>query len=87
MALSEAARDAGADAIMVTPPFYRPIDQETQKRFFRAIADADVLPLWLYHHPPTTWTARVRYGAEPSNGPRSGSTIPRWKCFPIRYLI
>ncbi len=54
LALSEAARNAGADAIMVTPPYYWPVDQETLKRFFCAIADADILPVWLYHHPPTT---------------------------------
>ena len=54
LSLSEAARDAGVDAIMVTPPYYWPVDQQTLKRFFCAIAAAEILPLWLYHHPPTT---------------------------------
>lgn len=46
-----AAGEAGADAIMASPPYYVHIDQEGLKRFFSTLADEGGLPLWLYHQP------------------------------------
>lgn len=52
--LIEAARHAGADGAMVTPPYFSPVDQATLKRFFCFLADEGGLPLWLYHQPAHT---------------------------------
>jgi dihydrodipicolinate synthase/N-acetylneuraminate lyase len=48
------ARAAGADAVMLPPPYYSPIDQETLKRFILTLADEGGLPVWLYHQPAHT---------------------------------
>jgi dihydrodipicolinate synthase/N-acetylneuraminate lyase len=48
------ARAAGADAVMLPPPYYSPIDQETLKRFIVTLADEGGLPVWLYHQPTHT---------------------------------
>lgn len=52
--LADDARQAGADGVMVSPPFYVPVDQETLKRFIWTIADQSKLPVWLYHQPTHT---------------------------------
>ena len=49
-----AAREAGADGVMATPPYFEPIDQKSLKAFFFSLADEGGLPLWLYHHPAST---------------------------------
>jgi 4-hydroxy-tetrahydrodipicolinate synthase len=50
----EAARRAGADAVMATPPYYAPVDQRGMFDFFRTLAEEGGLPLWLYHQPGET---------------------------------
>jgi 4-hydroxy-tetrahydrodipicolinate synthase len=52
--LIEAARQAGADAVMATPPYYAPVDQHGLLAFFRTLAVEGRLPLWLYHQPGET---------------------------------
>jgi len=50
----EAARRAGADAVMATPPYYAPVDQRGLFDFYRTLATEGGLPLWLYHQPGET---------------------------------
>jgi len=50
----EAARQAGADAVMATPPYFTHVDQKALKSFFGTLADEGGLPLWLYHQPGET---------------------------------
>ena len=50
----EAARKAGADAVMATPPYYYPLDQEPLFTHFQTLAEEGGLPLWLYHQPNDT---------------------------------
>lgn len=46
-----AAREAGADAVMASPPYYVHVDQKGLQCFFNTLADEGGLPLWLYHQP------------------------------------
>jgi 4-hydroxy-tetrahydrodipicolinate synthase len=46
-----AARQAGAEAVMANPPYYKQVDQQDLKLFFTTLADEGGLPLWLYHQP------------------------------------
>ena len=48
------ARDLGATAAIVVPPFYYQLDQEAVKRHYRAVAEASGLPLLAYHIPGLT---------------------------------
>ena len=48
-----AAKDAGADFLMVTPTHYYRPDDEAQYNFFKAISDAVPLPLLVYNVIPT----------------------------------
>jgi 4-hydroxy-tetrahydrodipicolinate synthase len=50
----EAARAAGADAVMATPPYYAPVGQHGLATFFRTMAREGGLPLWMYHQPGET---------------------------------
>jgi len=50
----EAAREAGADAVMATPPYYYPLGQEALFTHFQTLAEEGSLPLWLYHQPNDT---------------------------------
>jgi 4-hydroxy-tetrahydrodipicolinate synthase len=50
----EAARDAGADAVMATPPYYAPVGQRGLATFFRTMAAEGGLPLWMYQQPGET---------------------------------
>ncbi len=52
--LIQAAREAGADAAMMTPPYYSAISQSVLKVFFTTLADEGGLPLWFYHQPTHT---------------------------------
>jgi 4-hydroxy-tetrahydrodipicolinate synthase len=49
-----AARAAGADAVMATPPYYAPVGQPGLATFFRTMAEEGGLPLWMYHQPGET---------------------------------
>jgi dihydrodipicolinate synthase/N-acetylneuraminate lyase len=48
------ARQDGADAAIVVPPYYFPLDQEAVARHFRAVRAASDLPLLAYHIPGMT---------------------------------
>jgi 4-hydroxy-tetrahydrodipicolinate synthase len=49
-----AAAKAGADAVLVAPPFYYPTDQAGVMAFYREIADRTEIPVLLYNIPPFT---------------------------------
>ena len=50
----QAAAHAGADAALVAPPFYYPLDQVGILAFYRELAAGEELPLLLYNIPPFT---------------------------------
>ena len=50
----KAAARAGADAALVAPPFYYPLDQVGILAFYRELAAGAELPLLLYNIPPFT---------------------------------
>lgn len=50
----EAAAQLGAEAVLVAPPFYYPIDQPTLIAFYRRLAEASPLPILLYNIPQFT---------------------------------
>lgn len=50
----KAAARAGADAALVAPPFYYPLDQVGILAFYRELAAGEELPLLLYNIPPLT---------------------------------
>lgn len=52
--LIAAAREAGADGAMATPPYFSAVSQPVLKRFFNTLADNGKLPFWLYHQPTHT---------------------------------
>lgn len=49
-----AAADLGADAALVAPPYYYPMDQTSLKDFYRELAGASKLPILLYNIPQFT---------------------------------
>lgn len=51
------AADAGADAAMVVTPYYHDHDQETFERYYRQVADAAPVPVYLYSVPAYTGVA------------------------------
>lgn len=53
----EAAARLGADAALVAPPFYYPMDQAGVLTFYRRIADAAPLPILVYNIPQFTKVA------------------------------
>src|SRR5436190_8030883 len=55
----EAAARAGADAVLVAPPFYYPTDQPGVLAFYRAIAERASLPVLVYNIPQFTKVAAV----------------------------
>ena len=55
------AREAGAAAAIVVPPFYYALDQEAVKRHYRRVREAGELPLLAYHIPALT---KVRIEAD-----------------------
>lgn len=54
LALAKVATDAGADAAVVAPPFYFPIQGQELIRYYRKLAKALPLPMILYHMPDLT---------------------------------
>lgn len=44
----------GADYLTILPPFYFGLDAESIRRFYREIADAVPLPVFIYDNPATT---------------------------------
>lgn len=50
----DAAAGLGADAVLVAPPFYYPMDQPTLIAFYRQLAAGSPLPILLYNIPPYT---------------------------------
>jgi len=50
----KAAASLGADAALVAPPFYYPMDQASVLAFYRELADSSPLPLLLYNIPQYT---------------------------------
>jgi 4-hydroxy-tetrahydrodipicolinate synthase len=50
----EAAASLGADAALVAPPFYYPMDQAKVLAFYRELADGAQVPLMLYNIPQFT---------------------------------
>jgi len=50
----DAAAAAGADGVLVAPPFYYPTDQAGVMAFYREIADRTELPVLLYNIPQFT---------------------------------
>ena len=50
----EAATQAGADGVLVAPPFYYPTDQAGVAAFYRALAESATLPVFVYNIPQFT---------------------------------
>ncbi len=50
----DAAAKAGADAALVAPPFYYPIDQAGVLAFYRAVAERASIPILVYNIPQFT---------------------------------
>jgi len=50
----QAAAGLGADAALVTPPFYYPTDQEGVLAFYRQVAEGAPLPILVYNIPQFT---------------------------------
>jgi 4-hydroxy-tetrahydrodipicolinate synthase len=67
----DAAGRAGADAVLVAPPFYYPTDQAGVLAFYRAIAERSAVPVFVYNIPqftkvtvdPATLSTLAREGA------------------------
>ena len=54
LAQTERAAEAGADAALVVTPHYYPHDQPTLETYYRDLADATPIPLYLYNMPGYT---------------------------------
>jgi dihydrodipicolinate synthase/N-acetylneuraminate lyase len=55
--LTERAAAAGADAVLVVTPYYYPNDQDALAAYYRDLADAAVVPVYLYSVPKFTHVA------------------------------
>jgi 4-hydroxy-tetrahydrodipicolinate synthase len=51
---SKAAEAAGADGLMIAPPYYYTPTEDEITRYYAAIADAVTVPIMLYNNPVTT---------------------------------
>ncbi len=54
LALARLAKEAGADAAMLTPPYFSHIGQRAIRNFYTQVADRCGMPLWIYHQPGET---------------------------------
>ncbi|MBN1132180.1 MAG: dihydrodipicolinate synthase family protein [Bacteroidales bacterium] len=52
--LAEYAAGSGANYVVLTPPFYFPMDQRELRRYFEMVADRSRLPLFIYNAPQYT---------------------------------
>lgn len=52
--IAQTAKESGADAVVALAPYFYPLDQEDQLAYFRKVADASPLPLYLYNFPAMT---------------------------------
>ncbi len=52
--LSQDAMDAGADAVIVTPPYYFTLPDDSLHQFYRDLAAASPLPVVVYNNPTYT---------------------------------
>ena len=52
--LAKLVKDAGADEVMLTPPYYSHINQKAIYEFFKEVATNIDMPLWIYHQPGET---------------------------------
>jgi dihydrodipicolinate synthase/N-acetylneuraminate lyase len=52
--LAELAFEAGADAVVLAPPFYYHVEQDELSDYFLEVADSIQLPLYLYNMPSRT---------------------------------
>ena len=60
--LAKHAKQVGADALMVIPPFYEPLGFDDVKFFLTSVSDATDLPI--VHIPSGSWTApSARFGS------------------------
>lgn len=57
IALAETAKESGAYAVVAAPPFYMNVGQEELITYYRSLADAISLPLFLYNMPSHTKVA------------------------------
>src|SRR5258706_5363367 len=55
--LCEDAASVGADAVISVPPFYFPLPEAAIAAFFRSLADASPLPVFVYNNPLYTGNA------------------------------
>lgn len=51
IALTQVAEEEGADAVMVTPPFYLPCSLEGLKAYFKSLAEHTSIPFDFYYYP------------------------------------
>ena len=76
--LAQFAEKAGADAVMVVPPFYDPLDFDSLKAFLTAVSDAISVPIVSAQHP------RYHRGA-PDGGPDRRTRRHRARRLPQRH--
>lgn len=50
----EGAAEAGAAAVLVTPPYYSPVDQAAIRSFYLKLAESSRLPILVYNIPAFT---------------------------------
>lgn len=55
--LMEDARESGADATIMVPPYYFVLNEEAVFNHFKILADADILPIVIYNNPLYTGNA------------------------------
>lgn len=52
--LEQIARESGADAVVLAPPFYYHVEQDELVDYFNEVADTITLPLFIYNMPSRT---------------------------------
>src|SRR5438445_8210793 len=71
----EAAARLGADAVLVAPPFYYPMDQASVLAFYRRVAETAPVPILVYNIPQFTKVVvePATVAALANEGPRRGN--------------